>query len=175
MKKGIILYQSKYGATKKYAYWLKETTEFDCVKISEASVKETAEYENIVLCGGIYASGIAGLSFLKKNFQKLHPAKTAILCVGASPYDEHALSEIKTRNLKGDLRNIPLFYGRGSWDEGRMTFKDRTLCRMLQKAVAKKDSSELEPWMEALLSASGRTCDWTDQAYLKPLLDFLKS
>lgn len=174
MKKGIILYQSKYGATEKYAGWLKEMTRFDCVKTSEADVRETAEYENIILCGGIYASGIAGLSFLKKNFQKLHPRKAAILCVGASPYDEQALLEIKARNLQGDLRNIPLFYGRGSWDESRMTFKDRTLCRMLQKAIAKKDSRELEPWMKALIEASGQTCDWTDRAYLKPLLDFLK-
>ena len=30
MSKGIILYQSKYGATKKYAGWLVEETGYDC-------------------------------------------------------------------------------------------------------------------------------------------------
>ena len=29
MKKGIILYQSKYGATKKYAEWLQESTQYE--------------------------------------------------------------------------------------------------------------------------------------------------
>lgn len=174
MKKGIILYQSKYGATKKYASWLKEMTRFDCIKTSEAKLNELTGYETLILCGGIYASGIAGLAFLKKNFRKLKLKRTAILCVGASPYDERALQVIKVHNLKGDLKNIPLFYGRGSWDENRMTFKDRTLCRMLQKAIAKKDSSEYEPWMKALMSASGQSCDWTDRAYLKPLLEFLQ-
>lgn len=29
MKKGVILYRSKYGATKKYASWLEEATGFD--------------------------------------------------------------------------------------------------------------------------------------------------
>ena len=32
MSKGIILYQSKYGATKKYADWLMEKTGYDCVE-----------------------------------------------------------------------------------------------------------------------------------------------
>lgn len=31
MKNGIIMYQSKYGATKKYANWLAEITGFDCM------------------------------------------------------------------------------------------------------------------------------------------------
>ena len=71
MTKGIILYQSKYGATKKYAQWLKTMTGFDCVETSKAVVSEAAAYEVIVVCGGIYASGIAGLSFLKKNISQL--------------------------------------------------------------------------------------------------------
>ena len=75
--------------------------------------------------------------------------------------------------MTGGLAEIPLFYGRGAWDEGGMTFKDRTLCRLLQKSVAKKDPSTYEPWMQALMCAAGQTCDWTDKAYLTPLLEFL--
>lgn len=171
--KGIILYQSKYGATKKYAEWLKEMTAFDCVETPKAVIDDAVQYETILLCGGIYASGIAGLSFLKKNFGKLKDKKTAILCVGASPYDEDALNEIKAHNLTGDLKEIPLFYGRGAWDESSMKFIDRTLCRLLQKSVAKKDPSTYEPWMKALMCAAGQTCDWTDKKYLTPLLDYL--
>ena len=29
------------------------------------------DYDTIIFCGGIYASGIAGLSFLKKNTNQL--------------------------------------------------------------------------------------------------------
>lgn len=32
MSRGIILYQSKYGATKKYADWLVEEIGYDCVE-----------------------------------------------------------------------------------------------------------------------------------------------
>lgn len=174
MKKGIILYQSKYGATYKYVRWLQETTDFDCVETPKASLEQVLQYETVVLCGGIYASGIAGLSFLKKNIGSLKARKTAILCVGASPYDENALAAVRQHNLTGDLKEVPLFYGRGAWDESRMKFLDRTLCKMLQKSVAKKDPDTYEPWMKALMSAVGQTCDWTDRSYLTPLLDYLE-
>lgn len=174
MEKGIIVYQSKYGATKKYAEWLQAMTDYHCVETSKAAVNEVAQYETIIFCGGIYASGIAGLSFLKKNIDKLKNKKIAILCVGASPYDEGAFTAIKEHNLTDNLRDIPLFYGRGAWNESKMKFMDRTLCKMLQKSVAKKDPNTYEPWMKALMCAVGQDCDWTDKKYLIPLMDFLK-
>lgn len=173
MNKGIIIYQSKYGATKKYAEWLQEMTGFDRIETPKASGDMLTGYETVILCGGIYASGIAGLSFLRKNVSRLEHKKTAILCVGASPYDEDAFHEIKAHNLKEDLKEIPLFYARGAWNEKNMTWKDRTLCSLLKKAVAKKDPSTYEPWMKALMCAVGQTCDWTDKKYLMPLLDYL--
>ncbi len=174
MKKGIIVYQSKYGATKKYAEWLQDMTDFRCIQVAKAAADDVAQYETVIFCGGIYASGIAGLPFLKKNIEKFKNKKMAILCVGASPYDESAFTEIKEHNLTGDLINIPLFYGRGAWNESKMNFIDRTLCKMLQKSVAKKDPSTYEPWMKALMCAAGQNCDWTDKKYLAPLLEYLE-
>ena len=123
--------------------WLKEMTGYDIVKASDASAVSAAEYDSVILCGGVYASGIAGLEFLKKNITKLSADKLAVFCVGASPYDESALSDIRAHNMTGALKDIPLYYGRGAWDESRMTFIDRKLCRFLQKAVAKKDPDHM--------------------------------
>ncbi|RZT01034.1 flavodoxin domain-containing protein [Cuneatibacter caecimuris] len=173
MKKGTIIYQSKYGATKKYAEWLKEMTEFDCIETKKAAAEEMEQYDTVILCGGIYASGIAGISFLRENFSRLKDKKTAIFCVGASPYDENGLEKIKEHNLTGDLKEIPLFYGRGAWDESKMKFLDRTLCKMLQKFVVKKNPEACEPWMRDLITAAGQTCDWTDKKYLDPLVEYL--
>ena len=145
MEKGIILYQSKYGATKKYAQWIQEETGFACVETKCATVKMLEEYDTIVLGGGVYASGIAGFSFLKKNIDKLETKKIAVFCVGASPYDEKAIAQIRELHFKDKLSNIPLFYCRGAWDEDAMKFGDRTLCKMLQKAVAKQDPNTFEP------------------------------
>ena len=64
--KGIILYQSKYGATKKYVDWLIDTTRYHCLETKKAAISAIVQYDVIILAGGIYASGIAGLSFLKR-------------------------------------------------------------------------------------------------------------
>lgn len=174
MSKGVILYQSKYGATKKYADWLKEETGYDCIETKSAKVAVVQKYDVIVLGGGVYASGIAGLSFLKKNIGSLSDKKIAVFAVGASPYDEKAITQIKEMHFKNALSNVPLFYCRGAWDEERMTFVDRTLCKMLQKAVAKQKAEECEPWQKALLCAVGQKCDWTDKKYIEPLLKYIE-
>ena len=61
---GIIVYKSKYGATKKYAQMLSEETGFRCVSVKEANINEVAENDVIIIGGGIYASGFAFTSFL---------------------------------------------------------------------------------------------------------------
>lgn len=174
MSKGIILYQSKYGATKKYAEWLSDATNFECIETKKADIKKVIEYDIIILGGGIYASGIAGLSFFKKNIQQLKGKKIMIFCVGASPFDEKAFNEICNHNLKDDLKNVPLFYCRGAWSEDKMTFPDKALCKMLQKSVAKQDPSTYEPWQAALMCAVGESCDWTDEKYLEPLIKHIE-
>ncbi len=82
MANGIVIYKSKYGATKKYAEWLAEELEYDIFDLSNVEIKQVLKYQNILLCGGIYASGINGLSFLKKHFEDLKNKNIAIFfCV----------------------------------------------------------------------------------------------
>lgn len=174
MSRGIILYQSKYGATKKYADWLVEETGYDCIETKDAKVVNLQNYDVIILGGGVYASGIAGLQFIKKNIGRLGNKKIVVFAVGASPYDEKAIMQIRKMHFKDELRNIPLFYCRGAWDEEKMKFTDRTLCKMLQKVVAKQNPDEYEPWQKALMCAAGQKCDWTDKAYLEALLKYIE-
>ena len=169
--KGIILYASKYGATKRYAEWLAEKTGFDCVETKKAKIEDVKQYDTILLGGGIYASGIAGLSFLKKNITQLREKKVIVFCDGASPYEERAFQQIVAHNLKESLAGLPCFYCRGAWDPDAMSLADRTLCRMLQKAVAKKKPEDCEIWEKALLEAGDQKHDWTDRSYLAPILE----
>ena len=174
MSRGIILYQSKYGATKKYVDWLVEETGYDCIETKDAKVANLQNYDVVILGGGVYASGIAGLQFIKKNIGRLGNKKIVVFAVGASPYDEKAIMQIRKMHFKDELRNISLFYCRGAWDEEKMKFTDRTLCKMLQKVVAKQNPDEYEPWQKALMCAAGQKCDWTDKAYLEALLKYIE-
>jgi len=174
MRKGIILYQSKYGATKKYAYWLQEMTGFECVETKKAELKDILKYDIIILGGGVYASGILGFSFIKKNIDVLKGKRLAVFCVGASPYDEAAYNQMREMHFKDKLQEIPLFYCRGAWDMEKMSFADRTLCKMLQKSVSKKNPATYEPWQKALMCAGEGKCDWTEKGYLDALVKYIK-
>lgn len=167
---GIILYQSKYGATRKYAQWLAERTGFPYIETKKAKIADVQKYDAVILGGGIYASGIAGLSFLKKHIETLAGKKLIVFCAGASPYEERAFQEIVEHNMTGKLSAVPCFYCRGAWDMAAMNAIDRNLCKMLRKATAKKPPSEYEPWERALMEAGEEKRDWTDPKYLDPIL-----
>ena len=109
--------------------------------------------------------------FLKKNIDQLGDMKIIVFCDGASPYEEKAFEEIKKHNMKGKLQNIPFYYCRGAWDMESMNLVDRNLCKMLRKAVAKKDPADYEVWETALMAAGENKCDWTDKSYLKPIIE----
>lgn len=97
--------------------------------------------------------------------------KIIVFCDGASPCEEKAFEEIRKRNLQGKLQGIPFFYCRGAWDMDAMNLIDRNLCRMLRKAVAKKNPADYEVWEAALMAAGESKCDWTDRGYIKPIVE----
>ncbi len=171
---GIILYQSKYGATKRYADWLSEETGFRCIETKKAKIEEIKQYSTIILGGDIYASGIAGLSFLKKHMKELQGKRIVVFCDGASPYAADAFAQIIAHNMKDTLAGIPCFYCRGAWDMEKMNTVDRNLCKMLRKAVMKKDPNDYELWEKALMEAGDKKCDWTDKSYIAPILEAIR-
>lgn len=175
MNKSIVIYKSKYGSSKKYAQWLKEELSCDALDVSASGSIELEKYNLVILVGGIYASGIAITKFLKTNLTRLSESKVVILAVGASPFDENALAQIKAHNLKDISKEIPVFYCRGAFDQSIMTFRDRTLCRMLKKALSKKDPATFEPWMSALFAADEKACDWTERDNLRVILEYIGS
>ena len=168
---GIVIYKSKYGATKKYAEWISEAIGFECVSVQDADINKVVEFDTVILGGGIYAGGIAIVPFLKKNYSKLKDKKIIVYTCGASPYDEKSVNEVIDKNMKDELKGIPVYYCRGGFDFKNMTFMDKTLCKMLRKALSKKDPKDYEVWEEALMSVGeNESGDWTDKANLEPLL-----
>ena len=175
MSKTVVIYQSKYGATQKYAQWLAKALFCEAVERKKFSEKRFADYDTIIYGAGIYGTGIAGISWLKKNATALTDKLTVCFAVGASPFEASALEEIKKKNLKDELESMPCFYCRGAFDEQRMTTGDKLLISMLKKMVAKKDPAAFEPWEAALMESIGKAGDWTDEKNLEPIISYVKS
>ena len=100
--------------------------------------------------------------------------KLAVFAVGASPYEEGNLTLLKQRNFRPPMEQVPCFYGRGIWDLQVMSLVDRTMCKLLQKSVAKKPEGECQSWELALRQAGENRADWTHPDYLQPVLEWLE-
>lgn len=174
MNKILVLYKSKYGSSAQYAGWLKEKLNCDVYSVNTFN-GSFDKYDCVILIGGIYAGGIAGLKYLKKNSKILTDKEVLIFAVGAGPYDEGAIKKLNEQNLSKLPFPAKLFYGRGAYEEKKMNFIDRTMCKTLRKSLVKKDPSEFEPWMQALANATDEGYIWTDSEYLVPLLNAINN
>ena len=60
MENILIIYKSKYGAAREYAQLLGKALDTAPVSVDQAKSQMVTSADTIILCGGIYASSIAG-------------------------------------------------------------------------------------------------------------------
>ena len=174
MSKVAIVYKSKYGSTKQYAQILKEALNADLYESKNANVKELQNYDVIVFAGGLFASGIGGLSFLKQHFESLENKHLYLLAVGASQLTPNVLEEVKQRNAKEQLVNVPVYYARGKWDVTQLHFVDRQMCKVLYKALAKKDFDKLSVYDQEFFERYHQKSDWVSKEQVASLIEDIK-
>lgn len=175
MKTGLIVYRSKYGASRHYALELSALCKFPCLSLEGLKQEDLAGVQIIVYCAGVDAGGIAKAGQFEKMLRKskADSRKIAVLAAGASPFDPKAAALLKKRCPLCQRENAELFYARGAWKQSEMSFADRTLCSMLAKSVKKMEPEKMEPWQQALACSVGSDHDWFDPQYLQPVLAWI--
>ena len=67
----IVIYESKYGSTEKYAKWIAEELNCKISKLSEINIDELTNYDNIIYGGWIHAGKLEGFNKIQVNGDKL--------------------------------------------------------------------------------------------------------
>lgn len=174
MKSTAIIYQSKYGSTRKYAEWIYEAIGGDLYKKSEISINKLKQYDVIIYGGGLYLWKILGFSFIKNNYKYLEGKEIVTFSVGVSPFDTGIIYEIKENNFPEEMRYIPCFYLRGSFDKCSITLKDKIIINILIKIFYNdKENKQYEEWEKLFLDSMNSGGDWSSKEYLKPILDYM--
>ena len=168
-----VLFRSKYGASREYALMLGRKIQAEVVENEGLTAELVAEFDTLVLIGGVYAGRISGLDFLRKNRRALEGRRFAVFAVGASPECEENDGTLFRRNMKGELDGIPLFYGRGAFDESVLTLMDKGIVGMARKAAEMTKDSDRSPLDRAILEASAAPVSWVSENYLDPLVSYL--
>lgn len=173
----VVVYESKYGSTEKYAKWIAKESKADLFKKSEIEIGKLMEYDTIIYGGGLYASGIAGISIIAKNYEKLKDKKIIIFTVGLASTDkEEIFIPIIEKNLSKDMReNIKFFHLRGGINYKQLGIIHKSMMWMLKLIISRKNKEELSNDDIELLDTYGKKVDFTDKNTLTPLLSYLNS
>lgn len=88
--KGLVLYGSKYGSTRRYAQELARRLGFDCLDHRQATGQEAGQYPVIVYGGGLYAGGVTGLKQTCRRMEQPERAQWFFFTVGLADPAEAA-------------------------------------------------------------------------------------
>lgn len=171
-----IIYKSKYGSTKKYAKWISELLNSDLFEVSEIESEKLLEYDTIIFGGGLYASGISGVSLITKNFQSIKDKNIIIFTVGlATTEDKSIFVPIIEKNFPEEIRSgIHFFHFRGGVDYSKLNIVHKAMMAMLKKMVAKKNFEEQTDEDKMMLKTYGDKVDFTDEKTIEPLISHVK-
>jgi len=173
MGKVVIIYKSKYGSTQKYATWLSEALNADIMDASKAKIETLLEYDTVIFGGGLYASGINGVSFITQNFEKLKNKRLVVFTVGLGATDDLAVFEpIKLRNFTSPmLVKIKFFHLRGGMDYSKLGFVHKSMMAMMKKMIDKKADKTDED--RHFLETYGVSVDFSKKESIQPVVDFI--
>ena len=96
MEKVVVIYDSKYGSTERYAWRIAEELNCPLKKRSEAGKDDLKNYDVIVYGGGLYAGGVSGIRLLTGNGKLLENKKVLLFTCGlADPSDPENVKHIR--------------------------------------------------------------------------------
>ncbi len=171
MNRCIILYKSKYGATKKYAHWLSEALEVPYRSLDAVTAVDLESYDTVVIGGGIYATQYSPLSFVKAYYKYLKHKQLVFFAVGAAAASEAYADFLFNQNIRNFFEDVPFVYMRGAFVRTRLTQKDKILSALISKGALKKPLAFQSSWERALIEAATEDGDWIDPSALKPLIE----
>lgn len=176
MNKIAVVYKSKYGSTKKYAEWISDALTCDLFDARKVDAKTLSKYDVIVYGGGLYASGINGISLITKNIDALKGRKIIVFTVGlADPKIESQFQPIIDKNFTGEMKAcIEIFHLRGGIDYKNISVVHKSMMAMVKKMVDKKPEDEKTDEDKMMVETYGTIVDFTDQEAIMPILSSVR-
>lgn len=171
----IVIYKSKYGATKKYAEWISEELKCEMKNVKEVKIEDLSKYDTIIYGGGLYAEVIDGVVFITRNMDKLEGKKVVVFSTGITPlkYREYYDKLVIEKNFKPEiLEKIKIYNFMGKMILDELSLVHRSALKTLKQIMmAKKEPTEMEKLLIELCDANG---DFTDRDSIKELIEYVK-
>lgn len=170
----IVIYNSQTGFTKRYALWIAQKTNADCIEFGKAKRINLDNYDAIIFGGWAVAGSISKLKWFKENISKWSDKKLVAFCVGASPIENPEIKLTLPKNFTDEeLKVVRWFYCPGGLDYEKMPLASKTMMKMFVKVLnSKKNKTEADIEQIKMMSSS---YDISDIKYIEPIIDYINS
>ena len=170
----IVVYESKYGSTEKYAKWIAEELNCKVSKLSEINLDELNNYDNIIFGGWINAGKLEGFKIIKKHKEKLKDKNFIVYAVGLAGKEDPQYKKFKEQNLK-DFNNIQDFYLRGAFHFNSLKLKDKVMMSAFKMILKRQNPEKRDENTISMMNNKAKPIDFTNKESIKPILQAIKS
>ena len=180
MNKSIVIYQSKYGTTERYARWIAEELNGAIVPYSRVTLAQLENYQNIVFGGAVYIGETSGTDFFKKYAPILKTKRLFLFTVGISDPAETGNQAVIRQSLKKQIPSdiydrLHIYHFSGALDFETMTFAHRTIMKMIVGTLKRTDVNVRTPEDNSIIEAYGKSLDLTNRADIYPLIEAVRA
>lgn len=170
----IVLYESKYGSTEKYAKWIAQELNCKASKLSEINLEELTNYDNIIFGGWIHAGKLEGFKTIQQNKEKLKDKNFIVYAVGLAGKEDPQYKKFKEQNFK-DFNNIQAFYLRGAFHFNSLKLKDKVMMSAFKMILKRQNPEKRDENTISMMNNKAKPIDFTNKESIKPILQAIKS
>lgn len=170
----VVIYKSLSGFTKKYAKWISEALDAECIELNKYSGKFVDKNTIVIFGGSLHAIGINGFTEFKKK-TKNNYKQLIVFAVGASPERVGIEDKIKEANfLTDEDKKIRLFYLMGGFDYSKLNIKNKVLMNLLKiKILLKKENNRTDD-EKGMLASYKKPLDATRRENINEIIEYTK-
>jgi menaquinone-dependent protoporphyrinogen IX oxidase len=178
--KTLVIYNSEYGHTKKYAEWLTEELNAEICNGKHLKKSMFDDYAAIVFGGSLYAGRNKAALLLVKHFEQIKNKKVALFTVGMFDTSNEEICMGINKELDKVIpftirEKITVFHVRGGIDCQSLNFPHKLMMKFAHALISKKSEEKLTDSDKDFLSIYGRKMDFSDKKMLEPVIQFIQS
>ena len=170
--KQIVIYKSRTGFTKKYAKWLAQSLNCECIPQEDVGGERLSDYDVIIFGSSIRAGNVEELKWYKETILPFEKTNVLFVTGAMPPSSADAVKSIEQQLGKGEDREVKVFYLQSGLNYEAMNLGDKLMMKVFCKMMkSRKAHSEEE---KALFEQMQKSFDVCEKANLEPMLNYIQ-
>ena len=175
MENTVVVYESRYGSTKKYAQWIAQDLGCTLIETKDATVEKLQTFDTIIYGGWLHAGSIKGFKVISKDIDKLKDKNIVVFSVGCSTGKrEEDIKGVEKVNFKG-LQDIKHFYLRGAFNYQNLNMIDKVMMNMLKIKLKKIKEEDRDEDTRGMLDAYINPMNFANKDNIKLLVSYVRN